>query len=45
MSVRRLRIVFASNARRDLRSILLYTGKEWGEEQRTIYGEANEMAF
>ena len=45
MSVRRLNVVLKPAARRDVRSILLYTGKQWGFEQRDVYREALDQAL
>jgi toxin ParE1/3/4 len=45
MSVRRSTVVLKPAARRDVRSILLYTGQKWGFGQRDAYREALDQAF
>jgi toxin ParE1/3/4 len=45
MSVRRSHVVLKPVARRDVRSILLYTGQRWGCAQRDAYREALDQAF
>jgi toxin ParE1/3/4 len=45
MSVRRLGVVLKPAARRDVRSILLYTRQRWGVAQRDAYRKALDQAF
>jgi toxin ParE1/3/4 len=45
MSVRRSNVVLKPAARRDVRSILLYTGQRWEFAQRDAYREALDQAF
>ena len=40
MSVPNLHLIIAPRARRDDESVLLYTLREWGEEQEAIYAAA-----
>src|SRR5829696_2076956 len=45
MSVRRSNVALKPAARRDVRSILLYTSQRWGFAQRVAYREALDQAF
>lgn len=37
MSLRRLALVVSPDARRDIRSLLMYSQQQWGQEQRKTY--------
>jgi len=45
MSAPNLQLIFAPRARRDYENILLYTLREWGEDQEAVYAAALDRAF
>jgi len=45
MSARKLRLVLASDARRDIRDVLTYTEQQWGKAQRRDYRRALYEVF
>jgi toxin ParE1/3/4 len=45
MSVPKATIVLNPAARRDIRSILVYTRKQWGQDARAAYEEALDRAL
>jgi toxin ParE1/3/4 len=45
MSAPKVRLIISPRARRDYESILLYTLREWGEDQEAIYAAALDRAF
>jgi toxin ParE1/3/4 len=45
MSARKRRLILSSQARRDIRSILLFTREQWGSHQRDRYSQLLNAAI